>query len=180
VYRYTGLILVVLLVLVGMAQRSSTVDQARQLLDAERQARATVSELYRRSVAYTAKSEPHPGLASIIEDMPELQLIAGESTIDLAYARDDVYIYGLTTTSSGTGRVIRGFILRAWPQEFGLTGDREFQIQQDGVLWMGLNRKGRSGTGFGFPPQFPDPEFAKPNPPWLVVSLDADQDAAHR
>ncbi|GJM20192.1 MAG: hypothetical protein DHS20C15_01070 [Planctomycetota bacterium] len=78
-----------------------------------------------------------------------------------AYAQDRSYMYGLAQLAerdaqSGTLRQL--WVLRAWPLDFGVTGDAEFQLGTDGVLWEGQNLRGRSGTDTGFPPPFPEPD----------------------
>jgi hypothetical protein len=61
-----------------------------------------------------------------------------------------------------SGRRRSGWVLRAWPREFGVTGDLEFHIDDLGDVWHGQNEVGRSGTIEGFPPKFPDKEIGRP------------------
>ena len=92
----------------------------------------------------------------------------------ITYARDDVYMYGAATNTRrdpATDVLIHGYILRAWPLQFGRTGDAEFQLSESGVLWEGQNRLGRSATDYGFPPTFPAPELGQPGAAWWPIRL---------
>ena len=144
--RYGGVFLVLILALVAVVLRVRTHARADSLLEGERRGRATLEALYDESMTHLAAGRPHPGLGALLRDEPGLELLDELSTPDRTYARDGDYVYAFAATSSGTARRSFGFILRAWPLRFGVTGDREFHIDQGGILYEGLNRKGRSGT----------------------------------
>ena len=166
--RYGGLILVLVLTLTAIGLRARTHARAASLLEGEYHARTTIEALHAESMTHISVGRVHPGLAALIGNHPGMQLLDELSTPDRTYARDDVYIYAFAPTATGTARRSHGFILRAWPRRFGITGDREFHIDQDGILYEGLNRKGRSGTeaSGGFPPAMPDPLIGQPKSPW--------------
>jgi len=88
---------------------------------------------------------------------------------DVDYARDRSYVYALarfTQRDVETNTLRSDWLLRAWPLDFGRTGDAEYQLGSDGVLWEGQNLRGRSGTETGFPPPFPEPEIADRPASW--------------
>jgi hypothetical protein len=167
--RYGGLILVLVLALVALGLRVRTHARADTLLEGELHGRRTLEALYQQGMESVAAGRPHPGLEALVPAHPGMELLEGLSTPDRTYARDEHYVYAFATTTVGTARRTHGFILRAWPRRFGVTGDREFHFDEAGILYEGLNRKGRSGTesSGGFPPAMPDPLLGQPNSPWF-------------
>lgn len=166
VTRYTGLLLLLVLVIAGILLRTQSRHRSHRLLDGEKHARAMVERLYEASIEFTRRREAHPGLAQLAEDLPELETLTDAGAGEQSYARDDVYVYGITTTATGTARPSYGFILRAWPRDFGVTGDHEFYVTEEGAFWEGVNERGRSGLRYGFPPPFPDPAVGNSRNSW--------------
>jgi hypothetical protein len=156
------------LALLGIVLRGYSQHRSGQLLAGEDHGRTTVRALYEASVAFTGQGKPHPGLADLVDAVPGLESLDEASAGEQAYAWDERYVYGLTTTATGTARPTYGFILRAWPREFGVTGDHEYYIRDDGQLWEGVNERGRSGLRQGFPPPFPDPAVGNRRNAWYA------------
>jgi len=168
--RLSGLYVFLVLVVLTAGLRF-TVAQGRseRILRGEARAVATLGALAEASRAALAGGGPHPGLAAIARSRPGLELLDELSRDDRSYARDEVYLYGLAPTShraEDSEEIAHGFILRAWPREFGITGDTELYVTEDGALWQSQNRLGRSGTTQGFPPPFPDPMIGEERSPW--------------
>jgi hypothetical protein len=167
--RTSGLLLLVLLLLAIGAIRAHGHLRARSVLDQEDRARTTLVALLDASQA-AVRSGPHPGLteeflAGFDGLRPRSELSSGQ----LSYASDGAYLYALaprTVTDADEATVRDGFVLRAWPLKYGVTGDAEFHVTEDGRLWQSQNVIGRSGTGFGFPPRFPEPEISQPDSDW--------------
>jgi hypothetical protein len=175
--RRFGSLLLALLLLLAAALRWQESARADRLLDGEARARATLAGLQRECARLVAGSRaPEDFARRVLAAVPALRQLPDVSTEALAYAADDVYAFGVATQvrrdEPGT-RTRPGWILRAWPLEFGVTGDREYQLSEDGTLWEGQNRVGRSGTRAGFPPAFPEPEIGLPKTPWWPVELPA-------
>ena len=164
--RYAGFLIVLLLALTAVALRVHTQARSENLLESERRARATVMRLFEASHAHTAAGQAHPGLEALLAAEPGLTLLE-DGTAEQAFAVDDVFVYGLVTTADLTARRSYGFILRAWPLHYGHTGDREYPIDEGGVLSDGLNQKVRGGTAK--PPPFPAPLIDDPSGPWHVI-----------
>ncbi len=171
--RHAGLIIIILLALVGVSLRWWTYERTDRLLAGEARALETFMALHEASQAIVDAGRPHPGLAALLDAGPDLELLETESSVGHSYARDDVYMYGLATRDIVNEDVrTYGYILRAWPREFGSTGDQEYHIQQDGRLWLGANERGRSGIERGFPPMFPDPLLGKRKVAWWLAEPD--------
>ncbi len=176
--RVLGPIVFLALVAVTFVIRDIEHDQARRLIEGEALGRAMCRRIEAVARPIVAGGRALPGFGALVEHFPELVPMPGERGAAPTYATDAVYIYGLST------RVLRGedgqarhdYILRAWPLDFGVTGDLEFLIQ-DGVFWEGRNRLGRSGTEIAFPPPFPATEVNDPRPPWWRVDRPAEEDS---
>jgi hypothetical protein len=175
--RRLGPLLLVVLLLAAAGVRVAQSARAGRLLAGEAQARATLAELHRACAALAQDGRVVPDLPGrALAGVPGLRRLPDASREAVVYARDEGYLYGLATqvrTDTETDRTRQGWILRAWPADFGTTGDREYQLADDGVLWEGQNRLGRSGTRHGFPPDFPEPEVGQPRAPWWQVPLPA-------
>jgi len=173
--RRLGPWLFLLLLLLAIALRWQEGTHAEKLLSGEARASATLAALHQACRSLVADGRPHPDLGRrALEAVPALRPLPELSGGLVAYAADDVYVFGVvpqTQRAEAGGRTQSGWILRAWPLRFGTTGDREYQIGDDGVLWEGQNRLGRSGTDHGFPPVFPEPEIGLPRAPWWQVKL---------
>jgi hypothetical protein len=175
--RRLGPLLLVALLLAAAGVRLAESARAERLLSGEARARATLAELHRACAALAQDGRVVPDLAGrALAAVPGLRRLADASREAVVYAADAAYTYGLATqvrSEAETDRPHQGWILRAWPADFGATGDREYQLADDGVLWEGQNRLGRSGQRHGFPPAFPDPEVGQPRAPWWPVPLPA-------
>ncbi|MGQ0552017.1 MAG: hypothetical protein ACT4PU_02220 [Planctomycetota bacterium] len=168
------LILLVLAALAGL--RWFEHGQAVRLLQGEARARSTLWALQEANQAAAALGHQPPGLdpAWLAALAPETRLaprteLAGGA---ITFATDDAYLYGFVRRSvhdPETGAERPGFVLRAWPERFGVTGDAEFQITEEGLLWQAQNRHGRSGVKLGFPPAFPEPDLTNPRSAWRPV-----------
>jgi hypothetical protein len=173
--RASGVLLLVLLLLLGAALRRQEAVRSEHLLAGEAAARSTLVELHAACQDLVRDGRPRPDLARAAFDaVPGLRPLPELGSDGVAYAADDAYVYGLAGQSrrdERTGRFLPGWILRAWPVRFGGTGNREYQLTDDGTLWEGQNRLGRSGTDYGFPPDFPDPDVGQPRTPWWPVEL---------
>jgi len=173
--RRFGPLLLVALLLAAAAVRLAESARAGRLLAGEARARATLAELHRACAALAQDGRSVPDLAGrALAAVKGLRRLADVSREAVVYATDDDYVYGLATqvrTDADTDRPHQGWILRAWPADFGTSGDREYQLADDGALWEGQNRIGRSGTRHGFPPAFPEPDVGQPRAPWWQVTL---------
>jgi hypothetical protein len=175
VERSIGFVVFVGLLLLAGLVRWHESRRASGLLEAEDRTRTALAALYDASRLATEDGVRHPGLrGKILAGVPGLQPVPDLGTEQISYARDAEYMYGLATRTipdARTSVVRQGFVLRAWPVEFGSTGDLDFQLADDGELWQGQNLVGRSGTSVGFPPRFPDPAVGKPDEAWWTVPL---------
>ncbi len=172
--RHTGPILVLLALLGMFAVRWDVSRRADAILVGEAQARATISALSVACQAALARIGRLPELREAassagtrVSGLPDL------GSEGVAFASDDLYVYGLASRPhrDETGReMVAGFVLRAWPLRFGATGDLEYQIGDDGQLWEGQNRAGRSGTTYAFPPPFPEPGLGLVGTAWWPVA----------
>jgi len=141
--------------------------EAEAILAAEEATCTKIVALHELSMRILARGEPHPGLAWLVGELPELGLASVPSADfdpppECELALDEVYVYGLTDTierDPRTGERSFGYVLRAWPRRYGETGDLEFHVADDGRLFGGQNRVGRSGFERGFPPPFPEPDL---------------------
>lgn len=159
--RSVALLLVILLTLlcVGLHERSTW--RAQRLLDGEELARQRIEAIHRLA-GNELREGGQPRLATLLA-APELSaLVMLELTVapDLAFARDQVYIYGMARS------VRQGYVLRAWPVEFGITGDLQFHLDGQGHYFEGQNNKGRSGVTVDFPPPFPAPKVGSVRDGW--------------
>jgi len=175
--RHAGPLLLVLLLLGVGGLRWLDGRRSQALLDGEARARQVLLALGAACEAEQARADGTPGLhGPVLAAAPGLRArpdLGGEA---ISYAEDDVYVYGFATLSHRdpvTDALVTGFVLRAWPRRFGITGDLEYQLGDDGVLWEGQNRLGRTGTEYGFPPPFPDPAIGQPRAPWWPAPLPA-------
>jgi hypothetical protein len=173
--RVFGPLLLLALVLLWGGIRMAESARADTLLDNQARAAVTVAQLQAACQDLTAGGA-HAGLAR-----DAAASVAGLAALEppdpeRVFLSDGNYCYGLISSTSrepGSGRVVQGWCLRAWPAKFGVTGQREFQIGDDGVLWEGQNRYARSGTERGYPPPFPDPDIGQPHAAWWQVRLPA-------
>ncbi len=173
--RWSGLLIVVALVaLIGLI-RVREHALAERLLARERTAVERIARLHARSQLEVQRGQKHPGLrGEFLAGEDGLRALPEISAEEISYAADDIFVYGLATRpwrDEATGVLHQGYVLRAWPLEYGVTGDREFQITDDGTFWQGQNRIGRSGLSYGFPPLFPDPEIGLPGAAWWPQEL---------
>ncbi len=173
--RRLGPLLLALLLLLAAALRWQQSARADRLLLGEARARAVLADLQQACTTQVADGRSHPDLARrALAAVPALRPLTDLGAGPTAYAADGTYVFGVAPQSrrdERSGRVQPGWILRAWPRAFGVTGDREYQLGDDGVLWEGQNRVGRSGTERGFPPTFPEPDAGMPRAPWWPVEL---------
>jgi hypothetical protein len=175
--RSIGFVVFVCLLLLAALLRWHAGTRADGLIENEARTCRTLAALYDASAEATQAGAPHPGLrAGFLSGVPDLTPIPGLGTEQISYARDADYMYALatrTTPDAHTSATRQGFIMRAWPLEFGATGDVEFRLADDGILWQCQNLSGRSGTDVGFPPRFLDPGGADQEEPWWIVPLPA-------
>lgn len=173
--RIAGPILLILMLALMFGMRVLERHRADQLLEGETVARRTIAALHEVSLDAVNQGQQHPGLrGALLAQLPDLTPLPDLSSALITYAHDDVYMYGVATNSNRdpeTSEIAYGYILRAWPLRYGRTGDAEFQLSQSGVLWEGQNRLGRSGTDYGYPPPFPDPEVGQPGAAWWPIRL---------
>ena len=163
--RFTGMILLMALLATGLALRHRSSQRAERLFAGEAQAQQRIDALAAGLARVEAGVLPSQWLARDAE----LQLLPDAGDETAAYARDSSYVYGLGLVSvvdRETGRPRPGWVLRAWPLEYGVTGDLEFHLDDRGVLWHGQNPIGRSGLTEGFPPDFPEKTLGKRGQPW--------------
>lgn len=173
--RQVGYILVVLLILLwgALHQRSSW--RAQRLLDGEELGRQRIEILHK--LAKIEVRAGHPAELAELLQAPELSgvtMLHELSKAGMAFAHDEVYVYGLaqTTQPLSTGNGPRdGFILRAWPINFGVTGDLQFHLDSKGGCFHGQNNKGRSGVTVDFPPPFPAPDLRSRRSGWWPAKL---------
>jgi hypothetical protein len=168
---------IVFLVLLGLmiGLRIAERHRADGLLEGETTARRMIAALHEVSLDAVGKGQQHPGLHDeLLAGLPDLTPLPDLGLELITYAHDDVYMYGVAANTSRnpeTGEISYGYILRAWPLRYGRTGDAEFQLSESGVLWEGQNRLGRSGTDYGYPPAFPEPEVGQPGAAWWPIRL---------
>lgn len=171
--RLRGPLLFVLLLTVLAGTRCYSGARASAMVEHEHTARALMGELLEASLAAVASGRPHPGFsAAFLERFPTLEARPELGTGLISYADDGDYLYALAVVSgvgAGSGGPREGFVLRAWPLDFGSTGDLEYQATEDGRLWEGMNYSGRSGTDFGFPPLFPEPDLSRIDAGWMPL-----------
>jgi len=168
--RALGLLIAFGLIATALLLRRSLADDAAAILAAEAAVRTKIVALHEDAMRVLARGAPHPGLAPLAAQRPELGIATLDPSrwdppLDFEVGRDDVYVYGLTDTTERdpqSGTRVHGYVLRAWPRRYGETGDLEFQITDDGRLFVGQNRVGRSGFARGFPPPFPATELGTP------------------
>lgn len=173
--RRSGPFLLLLLLALLAGLRACESARADRLLQGEAAARATLSALQAECARLLPDGRPLPDLPRrALAGRPGLRLLEEASREQVAYATDGAYVYGLaarTRREEPGGRLVQGWILRAWPWRFGVTGDREYHLAEDGNCWEGQNRLGRSGLDYGFPPEFPEPGLALPRAPWWRLEL---------
>ena len=165
--RLVGLLLLLGLLALNVGLRERAGQRADDLFAGEAQARERLASL---GDALRAAGEiPGEERLELFRNRPDLRPLAHVGDASSAYAEDAVYVYGLglTTEEDREGSVTSSWVLRAWPREFGVTGDLEFHLDRRGVLYIGQNEVGRSGTDEGFPPSFPQRNLGKTGPWWL-------------
>lgn len=158
--RRLGPLLPLLLVGLLLLVRETQVRAADRLARGEERA---VSVLHALADAAREADDAAPRLAPLLHAASTLTPLQVDPALagEVDYARDRSYVYGLARLlrrDDASGELRGDWVLRAWPLDFGHTGDAEFQLASDGVLWEGQNLRGRSGTETGFPPPFPEPE----------------------
>jgi len=165
--RATGLVLTLMLVGLMVAFRATSDQRAERLLAGEARAHRQISALVRAARIELDAGAPHPGLAAVLHAGEGLRLLPELGGARVEFATDGAYLYGLapTSTVADDGSARHGYVLRAWPREYGVTGDVEFHVRADGNLWIGQNQTGRSGVERGFPPPFPEPDLDDPDGP---------------
>jgi hypothetical protein len=167
------LLFLLLLALLGLTRLVAGL-RADALLEHENRARALMGELVAASLEVVAHDRPHPGLREpFLSRFPTLEARPELGTELISYADDGDYLYGLAAvigTSANAAGSHQGFVLRSWPLSFGSSGDLEFQASDDGRLWEGSNCSGRSGTGFGFPPAYPDSDLNRSEAGWTQLA----------
>jgi hypothetical protein len=175
--RIAGPIFFVVLLLTMFATRAAERRSADHLLLGEAIARQTIAALHAVSLSAVQQGRVHPGLSGpLLDALPDLTPLPELGSDHITYAHDKVYMYGAATNirrDAVTNKIVYGFILRAWPMDYGRTGDAEFQVSDSGVLWEGQNRLGRSSTDYGFPPDFPAPGVGKAGTAWWPIRLPA-------
>lgn len=146
-----------------------------QLQAGELVAQQTIAMIHKASLAALQQGRSHPGLlGDLIAGLPSLKPLPDLGFNEITYAHDNVYMYGIATNAHRdpiSGELVHGYVLRAWPLRYGRSGDAEFQLSDSGLLWEGQNRLGRSGTDYGFPPAFPQPEIGQPGAAWWPIRL---------
>lgn len=176
--RFGGFLITGLLLILAFLLHASGQAAADALADGETRGRETIHELYRRSQTALARGEAHPGLEALLEpeagDDLGLTVLTELGSEQLAFARDEAYVYGLATTFQSGFRRRYGFAIRAWPLDFGRTGDREFTVTEAGYLLEGFNPKGRSGHAKDELPPLPTPGLDDPHAPWILIWQDPD------
>ncbi len=173
--RKLGYVLVVFLVLLCFALHQRSSWRAQRLLDGEALALQRSELIHELAKARVRGGEP-ADLAQLIKapELSSLTLLHELSTTGMAFAHDEVYVYGLaqTTQPLSLGHGPRyGFILRAWPIDFGVTGDLQFHLDSKGGCFHGQNNKGRSGVTADFPPPFPAPDLRSRRSGWWPAKL---------
>jgi hypothetical protein len=174
--RVVGLVVIVLLLVAGVAERLRVEANADRILAGEQRAYERFDSLYRASRSAVRRG-PHPGLAELIAEHPGLEMLADVCDAEHEYAADETYVYGLTRPPrlDEDGALAHGFILRAWPRRFGITGDLEYYVDDVDGFWFGQNELGRSGLDEGFPPPFPQPNLGEGNgSAWWQTRRDRD------
>ena len=171
--RWIGSFVIVVLVAGIAAVRADAGRRADAILQGEARARVAISGLSAASARALAGGSAHPGLvAPFLAAVPGLRPRPDLARGELSFAEDDAYLYGLqplTRRDPASGQPHPGWILRAWPVRFGRTGNREFQADDSGTVLEGQNRTGRSGTSYGFPPDFSTPATEGPRSGWWPV-----------
>ena len=170
--RFGGYLITGLLLLTAFLLHASSRAAADSLVAGEARGRETIRELYDRSTRALALGQAHPGLEALLApeagDDLGLTLLTELGTEQRAFAKDHAYVYGLATTFQSGFRRRYGFAIRAWPLEYGRTGDREFSITE------GVNPKGRSGHAKDGLPPLPTPGVDDPQSPWILIWEDPD------
>jgi hypothetical protein len=171
--RLHGPLLTLLLLSALAGTRLLGQSRAAAMVEHEDSARRMMGELIAASRETMTRGRAHPGLrAAFLQRFPQLTERTGLASDAVSYADDGDYLFALAPSSAtgdgadGTGGSRQGFVLRAWPLDFGVTGDLEFHATDDGLVWEGQNSLGRSGTEVGFPPLFPEPELLAPGAGW--------------
>jgi len=173
--RQLGYVLLISLVLLCFALEQRSSWRAQRLLHGEELAAQRIEQLHKLAKAVVRSGQPAE-LAELIAapELSSLTMLEELSKTGMAFAHDEVYVYGMaqTTQALGAGSGPRyGFILRAWPIDFGVTGDLEFHIDSKGNAFHGQNTKGRSGVTIDFPPAFPAADVGSRRSGWWRVKL---------
>ncbi len=172
--RLVGPFIILLIVLLVGGERYLSHAHSLRLRANENRAYLTCAAIHSASLSQWNANQPHPGFPQLRLPAPStLVILQGTGNPEQTYAQDDLYLYGISTRqtrSENTGEVLHDYILRAWPLEFGVTGDVEY-LFQDGRFWAGANTIGRSGTRVGFPPPFPAPDVDQLDSAWWPVPL---------
>jgi len=172
--RRLGPLLVVALALAALGLRLSESARADTLLAGQARARDTLAALQAACLELTRSGRVRADLEHAAPAAVQGLRVLPESGPEVAYVTDEDYVYALTEETrreSGSDHVVQGWLMRAWPANFGHTGTREYLLAEDGVLWEGQNRLGRSGTDQGFPPALPEPDLGLPRAGWHRTQL---------
>ena len=162
--RYYGIVLLIALMLLAVTLRQRAVHRSERIRANEIVVADRVEELAEALRASISEGDPPKVRLARLAEQPELVGIPDVGDDRSAFAEGELYIYGLgltTIVDPETGRRGSGWVLRAWPRAFGVTGDIEFHIDHKGTVWHGQNEVGRSGTEEGFPPLFPAKTLSK-------------------
>ncbi len=173
--RLLALLLFIALLVIAAASRIAGTALGDKINVGEVAALARCRELHAAYLKHVEEtgSTVHPGLGVLAREFAGLSALQNESDFpQRSYAVGEFYMYGVHTVQQrqldDTFR--DDYILRAWPLSFGHTGDVEY-VLQDGRLWIGANRIGRSGAEYGYPPPFPEQDIGEPKTPWRRVDL---------
>jgi hypothetical protein len=177
--RRVGYLLVIALTLLCVALHQRSRWRSQQLLAGEALATQRLEQIHRLA-SNALREDTRPQLPELLLE-PQLSALVLLDTLarpGLAFAWDEVYVYGMAQTSvryADTGKLGPGYVLRAWPRHFGTTGDLQLHIDSNGTYFHGQNNKGRSGVLIDFPPPFPDPDVGSRHAGWWPQKLASGQ-----
>ena len=168
--RASGFVLLAVLVLFIVAFRTSSSQRADRLVRGEQQAWATLASLHAAARTELQRGSPvaQLTLGALLASVPGPTILRDAGDGRAEYAADESYMYGfaLVPIRHDDGSSTTGYVARAWPLVFGVTGDTEWYLTQSGQLWEGQNPLGRSGLQRAFPPPFPEPSLSDTTALW--------------
>ncbi|MFT7464999.1 MAG: hypothetical protein ACI9EF_003359 [Pseudohongiellaceae bacterium] len=179
--RIVGYLLAILLTLLCLALHQRSTWRAGHLIAGEHLAQERLAKIHSLAKGQLRIGE-QAQLATLLSasELADVAFLESLSKPGVEFAADSVYVYGLaqTTAPFESGKGPRhGFILRAWPVEFGVTGDLQFHADSRGNSFQGQNNKGRSGVTVDFPPPFPATDLGSRGAGWWREPL---APAAHK